>query len=148
MACKTPIKPPQQDIYVSCGRCIECLIQKQQSWILRMRLELKNSMRASFLTLTYETVPENDGYPDVSAFLKRYRASIQTKPPSTSIRFLNITEYGSRYGRLHHHMAMFHLPKSLKVQTLFELWQHGRVSISPLTPKRVNYIAEIGRAHV
>ncbi len=106
-----------------------------------MRLELKDSMRASFLTLTYETVPENDGYQDVSAFLKRYRASIQTKYPSTSIRFLNITEYGSRYGRLHHHMALYHLPISLKIQTLFELWRHGRVSISPLIPKRINYIA-------
>lgn len=59
MGCFTPYYVQTQNLYVPCGKCYNCRLQKRQAWCFRMQQELQSRPVAFFVTLTYsdENVP-------------------------------------------------------------------------------------------
>lgn len=54
MGCFTPYYLPCQQLYVPCGKCYNCRLQKRQAWCFRMQQELQSRPVAFFVTLTYD----------------------------------------------------------------------------------------------
>lgn len=59
MGCFTPYYVQTQQLYVPCGKCYNCRLQKRQAWCFRLQQELQSRGVAFFVTLTYseENVP-------------------------------------------------------------------------------------------
>lgn len=54
MGCFTPYYVPSQQLFVPCGKCYDCRLQKRQAWCFRMQQELQARPMAFFVTLTYD----------------------------------------------------------------------------------------------
>lgn len=111
----------KKPLYVPCGKCIGCRLDRSREWALRCMMELKsNNGIASFLTLTYNeySVPMSF-YPnpetgealpaltlrldDLQRFWKRLRKAL----PDDKIRYFACGEYGSESWRPHYHAIVF-----------------------------------------
>ena len=102
-------------IYVPCGRCGECLMAKQNSFIQRIIMQCETSYMF-FITLTYnnESLPQvvdskgnKYDYPDsrdVQNMFKRIRFHNMIPRPFSYAAF---SEYGGRNHRPHWHIMLF-----------------------------------------
>lgn len=143
-----------QEIQLPCGQCIGCRLKRSKEWAIRCMHELRDHQESCFLTLTYrpEDLPENGSLdPDVFVkFMKRLRKHIEPQ----KIRFFQCGEYGSNYGRPHHHAIIFGWrPKDLKFfkmtngqklwisQELEDIWQHGYCVVGDVTFDSCAYVA-------
>lgn len=132
--------------YVGCGKCIGCREQQALNWTIRLKHETRSHSHNTFLTLTYadEETPELS-IPHLQKFWKRLRKVLPNK-----IKYFGCGEYGDRTHRAHYHAAIFGMqqfPDSKKwdtentvSETLNEIWSHGRVLQSELTPARIAYV--------
>lgn len=151
---------------VPCGKCIECLIDRQNAWIYRLFLEQDNSEHSLFVTLTYdvENLPLSleDGtkeryidyikrksidyceptlYPDdFTLYMKRLRKNAKL----TDCKYFMCGEYGSDDGRPHYHMAFFYNRANPElVESVIEsAWPFGFVTIEPLIQNRIAYVCK------
>lgn len=102
---------------------------------------------STFLTLTYETVPENGSLDvrELQLFFKRLR-----KWSDVPLRYYAAGEYGENNGRPHYHAIVFGLandaeggrpkgPVSMKVASL---WGNGFVHFGTVTYDSVRYTCE------
>jgi len=109
MMCRNlyPVERDDEIMWVPCGKCIPCLVNKRSDWSVRLMQEFKGSQGASFVTLTYSPrfVP-SDGVSKrhLQLFLKRLRKKIGTK-----IRYYAVAEYGSVTQRPHYHIILFNV---------------------------------------
>lgn len=92
---------------------------------------------------------------DVQLFMKRLRADVAERNPSTRIRFYAVGEYGDRFGRPHYHIALFGEDFSderkywrtsggypcYRSSRLEKLWPHGNSEIGELTIESAAYVA-------
>lgn len=143
--------------HVPCGSCIPCLKRRQSDWTFRLTEELKVSSSCFFITLTYDesTVPTvmtsdfplaQDPFPtrvlckrDVQLWMKRFRKMISPH----RIRFFLCGEYGSKTLRPHYHAIIFNFPDSQELRSSLERsWSKGFITISPVTPARIAYVAK------
>lgn len=128
-----------------CGKCYACRYNKTQMWIDRLEMESFDSItNPLFLTLTYSDahIPRNsEGLPelclrDVQTFLKRLRKAIHP----LKVRYVYLGEYGGRTVRPHYHFILF--PSAPFNHSLIsEKWFKGHVMVSPVTPRRLAYVA-------
>jgi hypothetical protein len=101
-------------LWIRCGRCIQCRLDKSYDWAMRCELESKNHKQNSFITLTYsnEHLPSgsyNDPTllpRDLTLFFKRLRKRIM-KDHGQYIRYFACGEYGERNRRPHYHACIF-----------------------------------------
>lgn len=109
--CKKPRRLPNPRgagfIFVPCGKCEECDVQKSLQWTYRIILESKNYAKEdiSFITLTYDN-EHCDGKlhkRDAQLFMKRLRKFLEPK----KVRFILVGEYGARGKRPHMHALIF-----------------------------------------
>lgn len=146
-------------VYVNCGKCLGCRLDKSREWALRATHEASLYDCNSFVTLTYsdENLPENNSLQksDVQNFFKRLRrVRCKNGNSSSRVRYLYCGEYGSSNFRPHYHCALFNcdFPDkknfcSTKVGNIYEseelnrLWQKGFTTLADLTPESVAYIA-------
>ena len=122
--CLTPINLKKEtwiqklkDMYymqqVPCGRCLECLKDRVNSWFFRLYNEQKNAKTALFITLTYDdehlSYTDNGSmclnYKDTQLFWKRLRKAQPKGDPK--IRYFLVGEYGSKTHRPHYHAILF-----------------------------------------
>lgn len=141
-------------VKTTCGKCPECLEKKRQEWLVRLKLEMENSLNCFFVTLTYndEHLPKQDGKPcfskrDIQLFLKRLRSSVKQKYKiSDGIKYFIVSEYGGQFGRPHYHGIFYNLPPHLNLLQQNELiqdnWQNGFVSVFATTPKCLGYVCK------
>lgn len=148
--CLTPInlkketwKQKLQNTYhmqeVPCGRCIECMKARVQSWHLRLSTELKRSESAYFITLTYsdDSLPYSTNglaslnYPDVQNFLKRLRKQHLGEP----IKYFVAQEYGEKTFRPHYHAIIF----NSKIDEIEKTWNKGSVHFGEVNDKTIHY---------
>lgn len=139
---------PERFIRVPCGKCAACLSRKRNEWSYRLECELKHSVSAFFITLTYDDVNvPDDGFgrlslrkKDCQLFLKRLRKSL----PDWHIRYYLCGEYGSNTHRPHYHAVMFGLPpdESLSYEEVLRAWQKGFVQIGTVTPASIAYVTK------
>lgn len=151
MACFSPISivdpkgnHPSQRILVPCGKCLDCLSVRRDSWTIRLKHELRNSISAHFITLTYDddSLVFNDlGYPivvkkDVQDFMKRLRKRVEPN----KIRYFCVSEYGENTLRPHYHMILFNFPLNLDLyKTLEQTWSLGHFHIGKVTQASIHY---------
>ena len=85
---------PQASISVPCGKCVECLKDRQNAWKVRLLSECSSWKYLYFFTLTYseETVPRNElgattaSVSDIQNWLKRFRTSLDRSIGKVSAR--------------------------------------------------------------
>lgn len=132
---------------VGCGKCIECLKQKAQSWRVRLNEELKVSF-GYYVTLTfscedlenlckkYELKESNAvAAKAVRLFLERWR-----KDHKKSVKHWLVTELGhENTERIHLHGIIF--TDKLDEEKLTKYWKYGNVRIGEYcNGKTINYI--------
>lgn len=146
MKCVSPItlklkNPRNKDgkAIVPCGKCVPCLINRRESWVIRLVEEFKNSS-ALFVTLTYsdENLTYSRNFPtlvkrDVQLFFKRFR-----KAHKKAIKYYIVGEYGTRTLRPHYHAIIFGLSAS-DYNTLVDNWGLGNITVSELNIRRLVY---------
>lgn len=54
MGCFTPYYVTSQQLFVPCGKCYNCRLQKRQAWCFRLQQELQAHDVAFFVTFTYD----------------------------------------------------------------------------------------------
>lgn len=144
MQCLHPLLLP--DRVAPCGKCINCLRNRQRDWYVRLSVELLVSSSAYFVTLTYDDSFLNfvDGVPVVSrrdcqTFFKRLRKRIEPE----KIRYFLCSEYGPSTLRPHYHCVIFNFPINLDAYEIInESWKKGFVSVSTVTSARLNYLSK------
>lgn len=148
-----------QHLYIPCGRCIGCLLERSRQWAVRCVLESKMHPEQSnhFFTLTYddEHLPEDGKLKkrDIQLFIKRLRKAF----PESRIRYLLAGEYGDTTHRPHYHAIVFGLPipdlelyKSCSPgagdclytsKTIESIWSNGYVVIGDCTFETCAYVS-------
>ena len=144
------------ELWVPCGQCIGCRLQRSSEWALRMKHEARYHEENCFLTLTYndENLPPDRSleHRHVQLFLKRLRKSLGSK----KIKYFCAGEYGDTYQRPHYHLIVFGHNFSDRVRHsrtesghwLFQsddldaLWRRGFSLIGDVTYESAQYCAK------
>lgn len=96
---------------VPCGSCELCKHSKQMSFVQRCKLETQlYNNQPIFITLTYdEEHKPKDGVSvrDVQLFFKRFRQTLVRYGYSRKIRYVCVSEYGTRTKRPHYHAILW-----------------------------------------
>lgn len=130
---------------VPCGRCFECLAQKQGEWRFRLLQELKHSKDAHFITLTYDDnylVLNDDyipilNYEDIQKKHKRFRTKYKRKYGTKSnYKYFYVGEYGSKSGRPHYHGIVFNV---IDLDLYMDNWEFGHVHRGDVTESSITY---------
>lgn len=159
MQCLSPVIVKAKELYIDgfntqkfpCGRCPACIKKRASHWSFRLRQELKRSISAMFLTLTYadETVPyTEDGkqtlrYKDHQDFMKRLRKNVSlTHPSNPPLKYYAVGEYGEETQRPHFHSILFNVPHGVRhtEEVMNEIWQHGKTDIRKVEAGSIAYV--------
>lgn len=108
MECLKPLYLSAHDIYVPCGRCPQCGVNKRTDWATRLHYEARRHLVKKFITLTYANhrLRWKHGQSqlvkrDVQLWLKRIRFK------GYKCRYYAVGEYGSTTYRPHYHVILF-----------------------------------------
>lgn len=120
-----------------CGQCQPCRINRSRLWSWRIYLESLCHDQSSFVTLTYEVVPDGGTLQprDLQLWLKRIR-KVSPRP----LRFFAVGEYGDQTQRPHYHCALFGLGV-LDTDFVSRTWNLGYVHVGELNQATARYIA-------
>lgn len=129
---------------VPCGKCLECLQDKQQSWCFRLDIEKKYANVSFFVTFTYDddhlTYADDEAClckRDFQLYLKQLRKRLEPR----SLKYYCVGEYGDKYrpltpkGRPHYHALMFYrgAMDTFKLKVLIkDLWTSGIAQVLPV----------------
>jgi len=121
-------------LLLPCGSCVGCQISRAREWAIRCSLELQLHPVASFVTLTYSDryVPPTLSKADLSKFFRSMRKKVG------KFRFFACGEYGERFQRPHYHAILFGTADREAAQ---RSWAKGFVTLEPVTPARISYVA-------
>lgn len=130
---------------VPCGKCFECLRDKQQQWCFRLDVENRLCNNSFFVTFTYddEHLTFADDEPclckrDFQLFMKKLRKHLEPK----SLKYYCVGEYGEQYrvltpnGRPHYHALLFYYGSMDRFelhQLIKRLWFFGIAQVLPVT---------------
>lgn len=141
---------------VPCGRCIECLKDRQNSWKIRLTEEARDHLYVYFFTLTYrdDTVPWSlapDGtkvlHPskiDIQLWIKRHRIKFERLLRRTiDFKYFVCSEYGPNTGRPHYHGIIYSDVSPTFISAMFNDWSEsmGFVNFSEVGKKKVVNVA-------
>ena len=144
-----------QTVYLSCGKCIQCLNSRSKSWELRSSLEKLKYEHACCLTLTYdnEHLPMFGKlrYKDVQDFIKRLRKDLKVP-----IKYMCSGEYGGMKTRPHYHLIIFgYSPSDMRLYArskkgtklyksdyLTSKWSKGFVDVGEVTHQTCRYVSQ------
>lgn len=139
-------------ILVPCGKCAECVKDRQNAWFVRTYYQFLNTKgNIYFITLTYnnKSVSQTDyGYTlnrsDVQKWLKRGRRYGEYhKTQDGKISYFMCGEYGKKTFRPHYHLILFGVSaKTLDYmltdwQTKYGFTNHKKVARSPKDMEKV-----------
>lgn len=126
-------------LYVPCGRCIACRLNKGRAWSVRIMNEVKHVSASCFCTLTYNDahLPANNSLSveDIQKFMKRLRKNTGKK-----IRYFLGGEYGDENKRPHYHVIFFGLGKE-DIAEIERAWYLGFVNVGDVTFDSAAYVA-------
>lgn len=147
-------------MYVPCGKCPECIRQKQAEWRLRSNIEydncIKNGGYVFFDTLTYrpEDLPRFRGYPcfnrsHVQQFLKDMRKRIAKELGlcNDAFKVFYVSEYGHDFKRPHYHIEFFVSNDKISVPYLKGLvkdcWKYGFTDLRSVVNPYVGVVRSV-----
>lgn len=138
--CPYPIWLPHLFVYVACGQCLQCRIQKTRQWSLRVQQEANYWKESVFVTLTYSPEyipnPPTIAVRELQLFFKRLRKNSRKK-----IAYYACGEYGEKNDRPHYHAIIFGVsPREKKL--LQDCWQKGFVNLGIVTYDSIRYVAQ------
>lgn len=151
------------EFFVPCGQCGECRLSRARMWATRCVHESKQWQTSSFITLTYEKLPQNGSLHPLHSrnFIRRLRDEIR-KP----FKYFMCGEYGDRGDRPHYHAIIFgydfglsrylspdvkksasnlellHETEAFGCPELNKIWGHGFTSVGSLTFDSAAYVAQ------
>ncbi len=152
---KPPVMKDERTMYVpvGCGKCMECMKQKANSWRTRLNEEARHTNNGRFITFTirnnefnklHKEVDMPFGYESmnkvatlaVRRFLERWR-----KKYKKSVRHWITTEIGHRgTERLHLHGILY---TDVDRKTISEIWGYGFCNIRNVcSEKSISYIVK------
>ena len=157
--CEDGIASPDT-ILVPCGKCVACQVNKRTILIYRLLNEYKDHSCACMVTLTYachamqvlrqivnpetgeikmkgKMVKDTYHVQVFQKFMKRLRKKV-------FVRFMMVAEYGSKFGRFHHHVIIFGLDcynNRRHLQLVESAWQMGFVYPTPFNYRSATYVA-------
>lgn len=119
-----------------CGQCMPCRFNRRRVWTHRLMIEALVHPSASFVTLTYEEVPDGGSLvpKDLQLWLKRFR---EVRGPC---RYYAVGEYGDQTERPHYHLALFGHDREC-TEDVSRTWGKGHVYVGTLTFHSAQYIA-------
>lgn len=130
---------------VPCGKCIECLKDRQNSWKIRLTEEARDHKYVYFFTLTYrdDTVPHTyleDGTRvnhvskiDIQLWIKRHRIKFERLfKRDIDFKYFICSEYGPNTGRPHYHGIIFTDVSPTFISAMFNDWSetYGFINFS------------------
>lgn len=137
-------------VELSCGKCIECQVNRSLNWAVRCVFEARRHKSNCFITLTYAESDGNLHKKDFQDFLKGLRKRIKVP-----IKYLMCGEYGSKGKRPHYHALIFGwCPDDLeffyksgnndlyKSKFLSEVWNKGFITVGKLTFETALYTSK------
>lgn len=156
------------DLDVPCGKCINCLLDKNMEWQFRCYCEyLSRGSVATFLTLTVDDIHNTRrvSKKDVQTFFKSFRNTYFLGKNKTieyseqdSFSYVCTSEYGSESFRPHYHIILFgvdvidlitnyNLNKRFQIlgrakggfRFNWSIWSKGFCHAEPLTPQLIKY---------
>lgn len=157
MLCRNPVNLGD-GVYVPCGSCLPCRVDKRRTWASRMELEALVHPHVSMVTLTYddEKIPPNGSLrrKDLTDWLKRIRKAVEP----LRLRYFACGEYGGQTWRPHYHCILYgyqSCERSLfavnrvyrpgeccaHCNLVFQTWGHGLVTNQPVSSKSFRYVA-------
>lgn len=139
-------------MFVDCGRCIECRINRTTDWATRLWCELPYYSTSSFITLTFDDDHYDDPslqVRDLQLFYKRVRKMFPVE-----LKHFSCGEYGPQTMRKHYHAIVFGVDfKPWKLQgyrdghpifssdLLAKLWPFGFNSVDEVTDADIKYVS-------
>lgn len=162
-------QPGEVGLYVPCGKCLPCRINRRREWTQRLLHESYYASSAYFITLTYdeEHVPIDENgneavsKEDVQHFIQDLRNYYRDL--DICIRYFIGSEYGPETGRPHYHAIIYNLPddilepcrgyipgmalskdkgSSMINRKINDIWKRGFCTIGALTRQRCGYCAK------
>lgn len=114
-------------VQVPCGKCLECLRDKQNEWVVRLYMESKYHSNILFFTLTYspDSVPSLVNLESGELYLTVYKKHLQdwfkrfrrryekTYGLTAQLKYFITSEYGPKTKRPHYHGILFGIPKDV-----------------------------------
>lgn len=150
MACNNPILLEDRGL-VPCGKCLPCLVRRQQDWTFRLQKERDVSSACHFITLTYDdsTVPREtmDNGRDINVlrkkdlqlWIKRLRKHIHP----ARVRYFACGEYGSKTLRPHYHIILYNFPSSIDLKKVCDkTWTLGFNIVKDAHNNCFHYVAK------
>lgn len=108
MECLKPIYLSKHEIYVPCGKCPQCGVNRRSEWSTRLHYEARRHVDAKFVTLTYANYALHWAHGqsqlckrDLQLWFKRLRKA------GHKVRYYAVGEYGSSTYRPHYHVILF-----------------------------------------
>lgn len=147
------------NLWVGCGRCLQCRADYAQQWATRAVHEAQEHDINGFWTITYRdsALPPDRGLVPrhLSLFWGRVRISCVRRPDlwlGDRLRYVACGEYGTRTKRPHYHAIVFGLmprdahrpdPKALMHSELLdEIWGLGSIGIGTFSKASAQYVAQ------
>lgn len=153
-------------IDIPCGQCIGCRIDRSVDWAVRCVHEASLYEDNCFITLTFDEDHFNKGYVDIDGVVRKREVSLckmdfqkfmkrlRKRYKGRKIRYFHCGEYGSNFGRPHHHACLFNIDfKDKKIwsvrngnrlyrsEELESLWPFGYSLIGDVTFESAAYVA-------
>lgn len=152
-----------REMYIPCGMCLNCRIDKQNQLRDRCEQELINYKCGSFVTVTYDDYhivdklrQSKDGSmvatlskEDHKKFMYRLRKNVKNKMPdnllsSHNFKMLVVGEYGGEgqvFDRPHLHYLFFGLDFAVCKKIIADSWQgQGIVEVDPILEGGISYV--------
>jgi len=149
MECLSPLRKviKSRVYWLPCSKCVNCNINRQNSWVFRLQQETKQSKTAYFVTLTYndenipKTVSKDTGeiintlrYSDVQKYIKRLRKAQK----GSKIKHYTVGEYGENTKRPHYHQIIF----NAEAEKINSSWGHGHTLSGTVTTSSIRYVTK------
>lgn len=156
--CLNPIQIKTEDSFgipinqsVPCGKCIECLKDRQNNWKIRLIEEARDHRYIYFFTLTYrdDSVPfsyTEDGVRvnhvskvDIQLWIKRNRIKFERMLKRViDFKYFITSEYGPNTGRPHYHGIIFTDVSPTFITSMFTDWSetYGFINFSQVGANR------------
>ncbi len=130
------------------SKCDFCLWRRASSLRGRIHCEqlYKQSIdpkaQGSFITLTYEHEPPKTRMADIKNFKQKFRKLEKSHGNKCPITFIQVSERGLKYGRLHWHIMTMGNYNHYNAEVQKWLWPLGHVTFRQITDETIGYITQ------
>lgn len=134
-----------EKIWVPCSKCNACYNKRADQWLIRLHYQLKDSVSAHFVTLTYEDSPRSyNGWntcikSDLQNYFKRLR---KHEHGNQNIKYYAASEYGEKNHRPHYHAIVFNTLNEDNIRRAWQLDRQsiGNVVVGTVTNESIRYV--------